>query len=246
MTAEQPDEPSLYPSRPVDPGLIEAGRVLFARDCRFVAGAGSAAALPPESLPETAFLGRSNVGKSSLVNALTGRRMLARTSNTPGRTRQINFFALDDRLMLVDLPGYGYAEAPKVAIAAWTRLVRDYLRDRAGLRRVCLLIDSRHGIKDPDRPVMQLCDSAGLSFQAVLTKIDKVPAAERAAAAERVAAELARHPAAHPEIHLTSAEKGVGLAALRAMLAGFAMPDDPDIPRRDSAARAVAQSGAAR
>ena len=236
----------LFPAREVDPLLVEAGRVLFARECRFVAGAADAAAMPPDSLPEVAFLGRSNVGKSSLVNALTGRRMLARTSNTPGRTRQINFFTLGDRLMLVDLPGYGYAEASKSMIAAWTRLVRDYLRNRAGLRRVCLLIDSRHGIKEPDRPVMELCDAAGLSFQAVLTKIDKVPAGERATVAERVAAELARHPAAHPEIHLTSAEKGVGLAALRAMLAGFAMPDDPDIPRRDSAARAVAQSGAAR
>ena len=211
----------IYPFREIEPELIEAGRLLFARECRFVAGAADPAALPPERLPEIAFVGRSNVGKSSLVNALTGRRMLARTSNTPGRTRQLNFFALDNRLMLVDLPGYGYAEASKSAIQAWTRLVQDYLRGRAGLRRVCLLIDSRHGIKDPDRPVMHLCDAAGLSYQIVLTKTDKLGPAALPAMVETVAAELARHSAAHPEIHLTSAEKGRGIAALRASLAGF-------------------------
>src|SRR5438046_810925 len=173
----------LFPPRDIEPELIEAGRLLFARDCRFIAGAAEADACPPETLPEIAFLGRSNVGKSSLVNALTGRRMLARTSNTPGRTRQINFFALDNRLMLVDLPGYGYAAASKSAVAAWTRLVQHYLRGRASLRRVCLLIDSRHGIKEPDRPVMQLCDTSGLSYQVVLTKIDKLTPAARAATA---------------------------------------------------------------
>ena len=178
--------------------------------------------MPPESLPEIAFVGRSNVGKSSLVNALTGRRMLARTSNTPGRTRQLNFFALDGRLMLVDLPGYGYAAASKSAIQGWTRLTQNYLRGRSSLRRVCLLIDSRHGLKDPDRALMALCDTAGLSYQVVLTKIDKLGPASRAAAAESVAAELARHSAAHPEIHLTSAENRLGIAALRATLAGFA------------------------
>jgi GTP-binding protein len=214
----------LYPPRDIEPDDIEAGRRLFARDCRFVAGAATEAALPPEGLPEIAFLGRSNVGKSSLINALTGRRVLARTSNTPGRTRQINFFALDDRLMIVDLPGYGYAAAAKTAVAAWTRLVQHYLRRRASLRRVCLLVDSRHGIKAPDRPVMALCDSAGLSFQVVLTKIDEIPPAARAATAEVVAAELARHPAAHPEIHLTSAAKRLGLAALRATTLGVALP----------------------
>lgn len=214
----------IYPAREIAPGLLDAGRLLFARDCRFVAGAAATAGLPPESLPEIAFFGRSNVGKSSLVNALTGRRMLARTSNTPGRTRQINFFALDRRLMLVDLPGYGYAEAAKSAIRAWTQLVTQYLRRRAMLRRVCLLIDARHGIKEPDRPIMQLCDAAGLSFQAVLTKIDKLAPAERGATAATVAAELARHAAAHPEIHLTSAETGLGIAALRATLALSAEP----------------------
>ncbi|MGE5271548.1 MAG: ribosome biogenesis GTP-binding protein YihA/YsxC [Thiohalocapsa sp.] len=214
----------LYPPREVEPEVLEAGRLLFARECRFVAGAAAAAALPAESLPEIAFFGRSNVGKSSLINALTGRRMLARTSNTPGRTRQINFFDLDGRLMLVDLPGYGYAEAAKSAISAWTGLVTHYLRRRARLRRVCLLIDARHGIMAADRPVMQLCDSAGLSFQAVLTKTDKLAPAARDAAAAAVAAEFARHPAGYPEIHLTSAEKGLGIAALRSTLAVAAEP----------------------
>jgi GTP-binding protein len=212
----------LFPPRDVEPELLEAGRLLFARDCAFIAGAADSSALPDETLPEIAFLGRSNVGKSSLVNALTTRRMLARTSQTPGRTRQINFFALDRRLMLVDLPGYGYAAASKSAVASWTRLVQHYLRGRASLRRVCLLIDARHGLKEPDRPVMQLCDAAGLSYQIVLTKIDKLAPAARAATADAVAAELARHSAAHPEIHLTSAEKGLGIAALRATIAGFA------------------------
>jgi len=222
ITLTDADDGDLCPPRTIEPEALEAGRLLFARECGFVAGAADAGALPPESLSEVAFLGRSNVGKSSLVNALTGRRMLARTSQTPGRTRQINFFALDGRLMLVDLPGYGYAAASKAAIDAWTRLVHRYLRQRGALRRVCLLIDSRHGIKEPDRPVMALCDAAGLSFQVILTKVDELPVKARDAAAEGVARELARHPAAHPEIHLTSAEKRLGIAALRATLAGFA------------------------
>jgi GTP-binding protein len=227
----------LFPPRELAPERLEAGRLLFARDCCFVAGAADAASLPEESLPEIAFLGRSNVGKSSLVNALTGRRMLARTSNTPGRTRQINFFALDRRLMLVDLPGYGYAAASKSAITAWTRLVQHYLRGRASLRRVCLLVDSRHGIKEPDRPIMQLCDTSGLSYQVVLTKIDKLGPAALAAIGEAVATELARRSAAHPEIHLTGALKEQGIAALRATLAGFAAGDEL---RRDVATPTVA------
>ena len=215
----------VFPARPVDLELVEAGRLLFARECRFVAGAADAKSLPPETLPEVAFVGRSNVGKSSLVNALTGRRMLARTSNTPGRTRQLNFFALDDRLMLVDLPGYGYAEASKSAIQAWTRLMQHYLRGRAGLRRVCLLLDARHGIKEPDLPIMRLCDAAGLSYQAVLTKTDKLGPSALPAILDSVSAELARHSAAHPEIHLTSVEKARGIPELRAALAVFAEPD---------------------
>jgi len=228
--SEKVADADLFPPRVLDTDEVEAGRLLFARECRFIAGAAGEGALPAETLPEIAFVGRSNVGKSSLVNALTGRRTLARTSNTPGRTRQLNFFALDDRLMLVDLPGYGYAEASKSAIKGWTQLMQNYLRGRSSLRRVCLLIDSRHGMKEPDRALMKLCDTAGLSYQAVLTKIDKLGPETRAAAAESIAAELARHAAAHPEIHLTSAEKRLGIAALRATLAGFA---NAQLPRSE-------------
>jgi GTP-binding protein len=214
----------IFPPRKVDPDLVEAGRRLFAREARFVAGAAEPSALPPDWLPEIAFAGRSNVGKSSLVNALTGRRTLARTSNTPGRTRQINFFDLGGCLMLVDLPGYGYAEAPKTAIKAWTGLVRQYLRTRGALRRLCLLIDSRHGIKEVDRPLMRMLDEAGVSYQIVLTKTDKAGAGELAPVLEGIAAELVTHVAAHPEIHLTSAVDRRGIAELHETLAGFAVP----------------------
>src|SRR5262249_1839425 len=152
--------------------VSEEARRLFAQECRFVAGAASLDRLPEPELVEVAFAGRSNVGKSSLVNALTGRGALARASNTPGRTRQINFFRLDDALMLVDLPGYGYARAPKREIAAWTKLVDAYLRGRAPLRRLMLLVDARHGLKDSDRDLMKMLDAAAVSYQGVLTKID--------------------------------------------------------------------------
>lgn len=214
---------ALYPRRVVDPEQVEAGRRLFAREARFVAGAAEPLALPPEGLAEIAFAGRSNVGKSSLVNALTGRRMLARTSNTPGRTRQINFFDLGGRLMLVDLPGYGYADAPKSAIKAWTGLVRHYLRTRASLRRVCLLIDSRHGIKDVDRPLMSMLDDAGVSFQIVLTKVDKAKTGELARIAEEVSGGLAAHAAAFQELTLTSAVERRGIAELHETLGAFAL-----------------------
>ncbi|HEY1301564.1 MAG TPA: ribosome biogenesis GTP-binding protein YihA/YsxC [Stellaceae bacterium] len=227
---ERAEAPAIFPPRAIEPELIEAGRRLFAREARFVAGAAEPAALPPEGLPEIAFAGRSNVGKSSLVNALTGRRMLARTSNTPGRTRQINFFDLGDVLMLVDLPGYGYAEASKSAIKSWTLLVEHYLQSRAALRRVALLLDARHGIKENDRPVLRMLDRAGVSYQIVMTKIDKLAAAELAANAEQVRAELAAHPAAHPEIHLTSAAERTGIAALRATLGSLA-PALPAVAR---------------
>ena len=209
----------------VDPDLAEVGRRLFARDARFVAGATDASTLPPDSLPEIAFAGRSNVGKSSLLNALTGRRTLARTSNTPGRTRQINFFDLDRRLMLVDLPGYGYAEAPKSEISRWTASLRGYLRTRTTLCRVCLLVDSRHGIKEIDHPLMRMLDESGVSYQVVLTKTDKTGAGALALIVERTAAELAAHTAAYPEIHLTSALKRYGIAALRATLGSLALAD---------------------
>jgi len=201
---------------------LEAGRLLFAQACDFVVGAASVEQLPPEGLPEVAFAGRSNVGKSSLINALVGRKALARISNTPGRTREVNFFDLGHRLMLVDLPGYGYAQAAKTEIRRWNRLIDDYLRGRPGLRRVALLIDARHGIKDNDRTVMARLDQAAVSYQVVLTKADKVKPSERPALLQRLAAELRRHPAAHPEILLTSAARGEGLAELRAALAALA------------------------
>ena len=153
-----------------DAAALEAGRLLFAKACDFVAGADKLEVVPDATLPEIAFAGRSNVGKSSLINALTGRKTLARTSNTPGRTQQINFFRLGDRLTLVDLPGYGYARAAKTRIAAWTRLVNGYLKGRPGLRRVCLLIDARHGPKDVDREIMTMLDKAAVVYQVVLTK----------------------------------------------------------------------------
>jgi GTP-binding protein len=215
----------IFPARVVDPDLAEAGRRLFAREARFVAGASEAGALLPASLPEIAFAGRSNVGKSSLLNALTGRRTLARISNTPGRTRQINFFDLDRRMTLVDLPGYGYAEAPRTEIRGWAALLRGYLRSRSSLRRVCLLVDSRHGLKEIDRPLMEMLDNSGVSYQIVLTKTDKAAGGALALIAERTAAELARHAAAHPEIHLTSAAKRHGIAALRATLGSLALAE---------------------
>ncbi len=227
-----------HPPREIEAELVEAGRRLFAREARFIAGAAEPTGLPPERLPEIAFAGRSNVGKSSLVNALTGRRMLARTSNTPGRTRQINFFDLGGMLTLVDLPGYGYAEASKAAVKSWTGLVRRYLRSRAALRRVCLLIDSRHGLKDIDRLLMRMLDEAGVSYQVVLTKADRLGALEIARIAEEVAAELATHAAAHPEIHVTSATERTGIATLRATLGSFALPG--------SAPSAVAAGGRSR
>jgi GTP-binding protein len=207
---------------PLDPQMIEAGRLLFAQQCQFVFGATGSSAMPEETLPEVAFIGRSNVGKSSLINALTGRRDLARMSRTPGRTRQINFFDLGGRLMLVDLPGYGYAAAAKTEIAQWTRLMQRYLQGRATLQRACLLIDSRHGILAADEPMMRLCDAAALSYQVVLTKADKPRPAELAAVRDGVAATISRHGAAHPEILAVSAQKGLGIAELRAALAAFA------------------------
>ena len=206
-----------------DPGVaIEHGRRLFAGRCDFVAGIASIDALPPPGLPEIAFAGRSNVGKSSLINALTGRRSLARTSRTPGRTRQLNFFDLGGRLMLVDLPGYGYARASKADIARWNRLVRAYLRGRAGLKRLCLLIDARHGPSDGDRTLMTMLDEAGVSFQGVLTKADKTSGNALGEREEEVRADLARQIAAHPRLIVTSARTQAGIPELRAELAALA------------------------
>lgn len=204
---------------------LEAGRLLFARECRFAAAASSLASLPAFALPEVAFAGRSNVGKSSLVNALVGRTALARTSQTPGRTQQINFFDLGGRLMLVDLPGYGYAKASKSRVAGWTALVEAYLKGRPVLRRTCLLVDARHGLKESDRAAMTMLDAAGQPYQIVLTKADRLGGAARREVARRVAAEVRQRPAAHPEVALTSASEGIGIAELRAELASLAIND---------------------
>jgi GTP-binding protein len=202
--------------------LMEAGRRLFAAECRFVYAAQRLDQLPPASGPEVAFAGRSNVGKSSLLNALTGRRALARVSAEPGRTRQLNFFDLGGRLILVDMPGYGYARAGKAVKQDWQGLMFDYLRGRAPLRRVMLLLDARIEVKQADRAVMDLLDRAAVTFQLVLTKIDGIrPAALAGKQAEAVA--LARaHPAAHPDVLLTSSETSEGIAELRAAIAELA------------------------
>jgi GTP-binding protein len=201
----------------------EALRKLFAR-AEFVRGAASVEGLPPAELAEIAFVGRSNVGKSSLINALAGRRALARVSNTPGRTREIKFFRLGDRLMLVDLPGYGYAKASRVLAAEWQALIFAYLRGRANLRRVILLIDARRGVGEIDRAVMTLLDAAAVSYILVLTKMDKLQPAARAAAIAQLQDEARKFVAAYPEIGATSAEKKCGLAMLRSHIAALAVP----------------------
>ena len=200
-----------------DDTLEEANR-LFRRPCTFLKGVVNVAGLPGDVLPEVAFAGRSNVGKSSLLNALVGQKALARTSNTPGRTREVNYFVLDDRAYLVDLPGYGYAKASKKEVAGWNRLIQDYLKGRASLRRVFLLIDARHGLKTSDAPTLELMDVAAVSYQAVLTKADKVKAAELEKVIERTSKELSKHPAAFPGIIVTSARKDTGLPELRAAI----------------------------
>ena len=203
---------------------IEAGRLLFAQACDFVAGATEAEALPAPRLPEVCFAGRSNVGKSSLINALTGRRTLARVSHTPGRTQQINFFDLGGRLMLVDLPGYGYAAVGRKQAGAWSALIAAYLKGRPSLRRLCLLIDGRHGLKESDRATMDELDRAALSYQLVLTKVDQVEPESLAAHRQAIAGEISRHRAAHPEVVATSAFEGIGIAELRAQLASLSRP----------------------
>jgi len=208
-----------------DEAALEVGRLLFAKPCDFLLSATNMSQVPESDLPEIAFAGRSNVGKSTLVNALTGRKTLARTSNTPGRTRQVNFFDLGGRLMITDLPGYGYARAPKTEIAEWTALIEDYLRGRAVLRRVCLLIDARHGPKETDRKAMALLDQSAVPYQVVLTKCDKVKQAPLQARIDGVLGELAKHTAAHPDIIATSSRKGTGIAELRASLAALAAPE---------------------
>ena len=199
--------------------LVEAGRLLFARECLFFAGASKLDALPPVNRPEIAFAGRSNVGKSSLVNALTGRKTLARVSHTPGRTQQLNFFDLGGHINLVDMPGYGYAAVSKTKIAEWTVLIEQYLRGRTTLQRVYVLVDGRHGLKDVDREQMAIFDRAAASYQVVLTKGDEVKVGERAARIAETEAALAKHPAAYPHVILTSSETGAGIAELRESVA---------------------------
>jgi GTP-binding protein len=218
MSMAEPDE------RAPAPAALEFGRWLFAQECTFFNGSTRLETLPEANLPEIAFAGRSNVGKSSLVNALTGRNTLARTSNTPGRTQQLNFFNLGSRLTLVDMPGYGYAKAPKTEIERWTRVVRTYLKGRTSLRRVLLLIDGRHGVKTTDEPVMKMLDEAAVSYQLVLTKADKIGAADFAARVAETEAIIAKHVAAYPVLHVTSAEDGSGIPILRAALAALAEP----------------------
>ena len=197
---------------------IEAGRKLFAADWQFAAAAGTAASLPAMRGVEIAFAGRSNVGKSSLINALTGRKALARTSRTPGRTQELIFFHGGGTLRIVDMPGYGYAAASKTKIAGWTELIHAYLRGRANLARVYVLVDSRHGLKEVDLDVLKTLDKSAVSYQLVLTKADQVKAAELEQRVEEVKASLAKHPAAFPEILTTSSRSGAGMAELRAAM----------------------------
>ena len=207
-----------------DEAELEAGRLLFAGNCTFIAASNALTNLPPISLPEIAFAGRSNVGKSSLVNALTGRNTLARTSQTPGRTRQLIFFALANRINLVDLPGYGYAKAPKTDIKSWTGLTRRFLSGRQSLQRMMLLIDSRRGIGPGDKEMMKLMDEAAVSWAVVLTKMDKLKQSEKAALISKTEAGISRHVAAYPTVWATSSEKGDGIPALRAHIASLAIP----------------------
>jgi GTP-binding protein len=207
--------------------LEEEARRLFSGRVEFLLSAPSLDFLPEADYPEVAFAGRSNVGKSSLLNAVTGRKSIARTSVTPGRTQELNFFEVGQptRLRLVDLPGYGFAKAPVKVVERWRRIVRDFLRGRAVLKRTLVLIDSRHGIKPPDEEMMTMLDEAAVGYRLVLTKADKIKASELAATLAKVEAEARKHSAAYPVIHVTSAEKGLGIPALRAAVLEDAAPE---------------------
>lgn len=204
-----------------DAAATEAGRLLLTSQVEFLKGVVAMSGLPPADRIEVCFAGRSNVGKSSLINALTGRRNLARASNTPGRTQEINFFTAADSHYLVDLPGYGFAKAPVAVVAKWQALLKNYLAGRVNLRRAFVLIDMRHGVKDVDEEILTLLDRSAVPFQTVLTKADKCSRAEIEATLAQVRAALARHPAAFPDLVVTSSEKGDGIATLRAIIAGL-------------------------
>jgi GTP-binding protein len=219
------------PDRFDDPDSLEAGRLLFARPAKFVMGVVKLDQLPPAGTPEVAFAGRSNVGKSSLINALVNQHGLARTSNTPGRTQEINLFDLAGRLTLVDLPGYGFAQAPLEKVKAWTGLVFAYLRGRPNLTRVCLLIDARRGVMPVDLEVMEMLGKAAVPFAAVLTKRDRLRPSERAELEAKLAASLTRRAAALPFQFSTSSKEREGIDLLRASLAKLALPAEPDRSR---------------
>ena len=210
---------------PTEDKLLDEGRRLFSRSVTFMLSVVSMAQLPAPDLPEVCFAGRSNVGKSSLINALTGQKNLARASNTPGRTRELNYFNVDDRIRLVDLPGYGYARASKTDIARWTKLTRQFLAGRQGLRRVFLLIDSRHGLKPGDEDIMNMLDETAVIYQIVLTKVDKLKKGELEKVTEKTLAAIAKRPAAFPGLIQTSSVKKDGLDLLRAEIATLALPD---------------------
>lgn len=208
-------------AEPESDAAAELGRKLFSGPVEFLKGVVAMDGLPDADRIEVCFAGRSNVGKSSLINALTKRKGLARASNTPGRTQEINFFELGDLRYLVDLPGYGYANAPLAVVEKWQRLLKNYLSGRPNLRRAFVLIDSRHGIKPVDEEIMQLMNRSALTFQVVMTKADKIKDHERDRVLEQVRSKLAKHPAAFPELILTSSEKGEGIATLRAVISSL-------------------------
>jgi GTP-binding protein len=217
--ARRPSEFKVLTAQAEAQEIAQRAAELFKAPADFVLGVTEVGALPRGDRVEVAFAGRSNVGKSSLLNALLGRRSLARVSNTPGRTRELNYFSVGERLFVVDMPGYGYAKAPKAQVKGWTQLIHDYLRGRPQLKRVMLLIDSRHGLKSSDREIMSLLDKAAVSYQAVLTKTDKPKAGDLGQVLKETEDELRKHPAAHPKVLATSAISGAGIEELRLAIA---------------------------
>ena len=209
------------PAEDPDDATREAGRIMFAGETDFVKGVVSMDGLPEADRPEVCFAGRSNVGKSSLINALTGRKGLARASNTPGRTQEINYFTVGETHYLVDLPGYGYANAPIPVVEKWQRLLKNYLRGRVTLRRAFVLVDSRHGVKPVDEEIMALLSSAAVAFQCVMTKTDKLKKGDLDRVLVQVREKLQKFPSAYPEMIMTSSEKGEGIETLRAIIAGL-------------------------